>query len=198
MWPRDEVADKDAIKRRIALARIADLLDKLFRTPESKSRLGRCIAPRGNRRLAERKLERQFQPRAIMGRRDGLEPLDAVTKMVNGLEIGRTAHSFGSRFEPIADRFFTELRARAMIREELGLGVRNRGELGFDDSDDPRMQRHALAAQEALIGRVLHQRMLKREDGIRRCAMLIDQLRLDQPIERGGAGASSSWFRTAQ
>ena len=68
--------------------------------------------------------------------------------------------------------------------DEFRLVVRNRGELIFDDVDDARMQSHTLRAKEAFVGCILDEYMFESVHRLGWRAVLIDQLGLNQSIER--------------
>ena len=111
----DQAADKDSVERRIALTRVADLLNKLLSARERGRRLPGSITARGDLGLTERQLQLQLQSRPLAIERHAVEPLESVVQMTDGLQIGRSAHRCGSRLDPIPDSLFSELRSREVM-----------------------------------------------------------------------------------
>ena len=67
-----------------------------------------------------------------------------------------------------------------MLCEKLGLAVPQFGQMSLQRFGDLRMRLPADIAQQAAVLRVLHQRVLKAVNRIRRCAALEDQLRSNE------------------
>ena len=86
---------------------------------------------------------------------------------------------------PADDGFFNERSLGIMLCEELGLGVHQLGEMGFERFGDLRVQLLPSAAQQAPMRRVLHQRVLETIDRLGRRAALEHQLGGDEPRESG-------------
>ena len=86
-------------------------------------------------------------------------------------------------FTPVSSGFFNEPGFGIMLREELGLAVHQLGEMGFERFGDLRVQVLPRAPQKAAVSRILHQRVLKGIDRVRRLATLENQLGGDKASE---------------
>jgi type II secretory ATPase GspE/PulE/Tfp pilus assembly ATPase PilB-like protein len=86
---------------------------------------------------------------------------------------------------PAGDRFFDEPGFGVMLCEELGLAVHQLRGTGFERLGDLRVQLLPGAAQQAVVSRVLHQRVLEAIDRIGRDASLEDQLGSNEASESG-------------
>src|ERR1700730_959450 len=72
-----------------------------------------------------------------------------------------------------------------MLREDFGLGLNHLGRMGFERFGDPRVQLLPSAAKQAVVRRVLDQRVLETVNRVGRCTTLERQLRGDEPAESG-------------
>ena len=118
---------------------------------------------------------------------------DRLAEMGDRLLVGRAAQRVFARLAPPLDREIVE----------PGLGKVTGDRLGFFVSLDERLrrapvQRLAAAFQEAVVGRVLNQRMLEAVDRLRRDAIDKEKVCVHETAQGDWSEASSSsrWFET--
>ena len=79
--------------------------------------------------------------------------------------------------------------ARAKVLcEDGGFDRHSLRKIAFEDPGDPGMEAAAIAQQQAFIGRILNQGMLKAVSGARRFADAEQQFRIDELVERVAQG----------
>ena len=93
---------------------------------------------------------------------------------------GRAAQRLVARLAPPFDGEIVEAGLGEMMRDRFGLGVRVAQRLG-----GAAMQRLAAALEQALVGRVLDQRVLEAIVRLRRRALDEQEVGLGEPLERG-------------
>ena len=97
---------------------------------------------------------------------------------------GRAAQRLIARFAPPFDREIVEAGLGEMMGDDFRLG---RSALGFvaQDFGGAAMQRLAMALEQALVGRVLDQRVLEAIARLQAGALDEQEVRFGKPIERG-------------
>src|ERR1700722_14087412 len=97
---------------------------------------------------------------------------------------GGAAQRLVARLAPPFDREFVEARFSKMMGDDFRL--RRRG-LGLSDQDFRRaaVQRLARALEQALVGRVLDQRVLEAIASLQADALGDEEIRVGEPVERG-------------
>ena len=100
---------------------------------------------------------------------------------------GRAAQRLVARLAPPFDRQIVEPGLGEMMRDRFGLGVRLAQRLGRAP-----MQRLPAALEQAVVGRVLDQRVLEAIVGLRRSALDKQKVGVGKPIQRCLQRGSSS------
>src|SRR5580693_1222071 len=100
---------------------------------------------------------------------------------------GGAAQRLVARLAPPFDREFVEAGLSEMMGDDLRLGRRR---LWLPDQDFRRtaVQRLAAALEQALVGRVLDQRVLEAVVRLRAATLGDEEVRVDEPVERGLEG----------
>ena len=106
-------------------------------------------------------------------------------------QIGRAFESPLARLLPIGNGLRREPRLGVVVRQQFGLGRGGLGELGLQDLRNARVILLPRAAQQRLIGGILHQGMLKEVGRLGEDAALVEQLGLDQLCQTRAA----AWAR---
>ena len=107
-------------------------------------------------------------------------------------------------FLQVGDGLRPKARLGEVMGQQLRLGLCLLRKVRLEHGGDAGVQLLALAAQQAGIGRVLHQRVLEGVDRVRRRPAAEDQLGVDQLVQRvgssssdsGATAASSSWLNS--
>ena len=105
---------------------------------------------------------------------------DRLAEMGDRLLEGRAAQRLVARLAPPFDREIVEAGLGEMMGDRFGLGVRVAQRLGR-----AAVQRLAAALEQALVGRVLDQRVLETVGGGRRGAVDEQEVGFREPIQRG-------------
>ena len=105
---------------------------------------------------------------------------DRLAEMGDRLLEGRAAQRLVARLAPPFDGEIVEAGLGEMMGDRFGLGVRVAQRLGR-----AAVQRLAAALEQALVGRVLDQRVLETVGGGRRGAVGEQEVGFREPIERG-------------
>ena len=95
-------------------------------------------------------------------------------------QIGRAFESPLARLLPVGNGLRREPRLGVVVCQQFGLGRGGRGELGLQDVRNARVILLPRAAQQRLIGGILHQDVLKEVGRLGEEAVLVEQLGLDQ------------------
>src|SRR5262249_42851458 len=111
---------------------------------------------------------------------------DRFAKMLTRLDIGRAVKCALADASPGSYGCLILARRSQMISEQLRLRLGDLLELVAQGPCHRTVQLVPPASQQALIGGILHQRMLESVRGIRGHALSMNKVRLGKPFERFG------------
>ena len=123
--------------------------------------------------------------RPLRGRASSLiRYLDCSTEMGDRLPEGRAAKGLIARLTPPFDRKVVEASLGEMMRDDFRLRC---GALRPSDQDfgGAAMQRLAAALEQAVVGRILDQRVLEAIARLMACALSDQEIGTGEPVERG-------------
>ena len=109
---------------------------------------------------------------------------DRLAQMGDGFLEGRAPQSLVAGLAPPFDREFVETGFCEMMGDDFRLGCRPLG-LIAQDFGGAAVQRLPAALEQAVVGRVLDQRVLEAIVGLRAGALGDEEVRVGEPVERG-------------
>jgi hypothetical protein len=181
----DRAEAPQAPQHREQLRRLAERLAQLAGAGVGTSDLRGALPFGRHQRRAERDLESEFLlcPLGRIGQaRQHLQPL---AEMRDRLHVSRAFHRALAGALPVADRLLLQIRPGIVPGQQLRLGFGEFREVRLQHLGDAGVQLAPSAAQQALIGRVPHQRVLEGIERSERVTPAKHQLGGDQLLERG-------------
>ena len=122
----------------------------------------------------------EFLLEALGCAREGLEYLQSLADVTDGLEIGRMLNGPPACPLPIVEGRHAQASLRIVMSQQFGLSLADVGEVGLQHLGNMLMVLLAGAAEQRLIGGILHQGMLKEVGRLGWPPSLIEQFSLDQ------------------
>ena len=122
-------------------------------------------------------------PVALLPRRQPLKQGQPSPQMADCFHVCRALGGMLAGAPPVTNRHGGQPGLREVVRKQLGRGSQSVREAFLERLGDPGVQLLALAAQQAVVGRVPHQRVLEDVGRVRRHAAAEDQLGRDQPVQ---------------
>src|SRR5271165_2059181 len=186
-WPEFAAkvgASIEAISDNESFRRVLDSADGNARPLKSRQRFRRSLAVYGHQRVAQSDLQLQRVARLLLLRSVGarLSHGDRLAEMDDRFLEGRAAKGLIARLAPPFNGEVVEAGLSEMMRDRFGLG---RGALGLvaQNFSGAAVQRLAAALEQALIGRVLDQRVFEEVVRLRSIAVDEQDVGLGEPLQ---------------
>ena len=126
------------------------------------------VALRNRQRRPQRNLELQLLSVALSALRQRAQQLERLVQVTDGLGVGEVLRRAFPGPLVVADRLRRAPRLLAVVGDLLGRAGDALGEARFEGVGDASVEVHALAVEQRLVGRVLHQCVLEGVGRLRR------------------------------